>query len=428
MKLSSFPRLDIDDKDEYIKSLETSVKLMQKEIESLKKHQSNKDNSSSDTLQSIFGFHQFDKYQEILDLLHNKIKEIVDIFESAILFKLNQNKFEILDSDRISEVMKNNIKGLIEEGILDWASNLTEVKIIPNLNLDTKIGKYFLLIPLNINKSNIGLFITSTNFGAENFNDNLLLKLKNICENATLSIKNIQNKTEINSLNNKLNHLQSRIRNSSKILSQVEIAKVLSGELEEPIKIIEAHIPLIKAGVGNPTSRIISVEQQLKKLKNVLYRLNEINKNDINPDKPEKLEIKNIVDEVLLIISSQMKKNGISIKINYQDENLKIRCYKSLLEQLFIEIFLFQRDRMPDGGIISVNISNQNKKISIVINDNGVGLILDKPDSVFDPFNENGYSELYLAKQIVEQHKGKINFLTDSNTGNSFKILFPDFI
>jgi signal transduction histidine kinase len=141
-----------------------------------------------------------------------------------------------------------------------------------------------------------------------------------------------------------------------------------------------------------------------------------------------------IFEDVLKISSSQFQRDGISIETKYEDPNLRLFASKAQLQQAFLNILFFSRDTMPEGGKISIVVSNyKNKYINVLISDNGNGIDEKFVTKCFDPTFSDHYGEtkikrgLFLVKNMVEQHNGNISVLSEVGKGTAFRLSFPIF-
>jgi two-component system sensor histidine kinase VicK len=90
----------------------------------------------------------------------------------------------------------------------------------------------------------------------------------------------------------------------------------------------------------------------------------------------------------------------------------------------------------PEGGQVLVSLRQQEaKKVVLQVSDNGVGIPNALQDSVFDKFtkaNRQGTGGeitiglgLFIAKQIVELHQGKIWLESREQEGTTFYVELP---
>lgn len=89
----------------------------------------------------------------------------------------------------------------------------------------------------------------------------------------------------------------------------------------------------------------------------------------------------------------------------------------------------------PSGGTVTVLAKVENKALLIEVKDTGIGIPEEDKDRVFAKFFRaaNALSfhpdgsglGLYVAKNIVEQHGGRIWFMSEHNTGTTFYMTLP---
>ena len=89
----------------------------------------------------------------------------------------------------------------------------------------------------------------------------------------------------------------------------------------------------------------------------------------------------------------------------------------------------------PEGGKISVKITNQENKALISVKDTGIGIPKEKQEEIFSKYVQAGYltsSEhegsgigLWIVKAFVELHKGNISLTSEPMKGSEFTIELP---
>jgi signal transduction histidine kinase len=423
MNLKNVPDLNIDDKDEYIKSLESAVEKLRQENKllesSVKSDDENKYNYKN------CSFYDYNDIKSIMDAVHKEINNVFAIIESTLLF-YESNKLIKIKDIIISDKMNSNINYLEEEGIFDWINSLKTSRIIPNLNLDgTETGRFFLLVPVSLHNNVFGIFIASTDLSQSELKDDIATVIRRLCTAASLSIDYLKQKNQNEILTNKLENLEKAVIANAGLISIAEITSAVSLEMEEPIKVISGHLDMLENGIGNVEVRLKTIKKQFGKIKEVVSKITHID--DGQKEQTNVHNIAEVINDAMNLISSQMQKEGIDFKLNNELDKPNIKCKINLLTQLFLDIFLFQRSRMPDGGQISITAFNQGNKINISIIDNGIGLENDELNNIFEPFKSEKSVNLFFVKQIILSHKGKINLISDNNSGNSIKIQFPVF-
>jgi signal transduction histidine kinase len=90
-------------------------------------------------------------------------------------------------------------------------------------------------------------------------------------------------------------------------------------------------------------------------------------------------------------------------------------------------------DELPNGGNIYFDIipSEEPKGITVSIRDTGSGIDPEIQHNIFDPFfstKEDGIGlGLYICKEIIEDHVGKLSFKSELGQGTEFSLWLPAF-
>ena len=144
--------------------------------------------------------------------------------------------------------------------------------------------------------------------------------------------------------------------------------------------------------------------------------------------------IKNTVDKALSRIAPKMPE-GIQVIKHYSNVST-IYCYPEALEKMWFHLIQNAVDAIGTHGIITINIYQQDTNLIVDIIDTGEGISPKVLNKLCDPFFTTKSSPdrvglgLAVAKQIVEQHNGRISvkLLSGKMTlpGNTkFGITFP---
>lgn len=145
--------------------------------------------------------------------------------------------------------------------------------------------------------------------------------------------------------------------------------------------------------------------------------------------KMEKFELlKNILDAIRLI-DVQLKMNKIEVNVNIE-EDIHILGFANEFRQVIMNMvhnsMMAIINTNKKDGLITIEILENEKFITILINDNGGGIKIDNISKIFDPYfttREKGSGiGLYMSKMIIEHHmKGKLK-VKNHEEGTQFSI------
>jgi signal transduction histidine kinase len=143
--------------------------------------------------------------------------------------------------------------------------------------------------------------------------------------------------------------------------------------------------------------------------------------------------IDRLIDETIQLAKNQIKLSKIKIETNI-DKNLQpLYGDRKLLIQVFLNLFLNAIDAMPDGGKLSIRVSQKQKIgfISILIKDTGCGIPHHLLNSIFNPFfttkptSKGTGLGLSVSKGIIEKHGGDIVVESKVDNGTTFTVHLP---
>ena len=225
--------------------------------------------------------------------------------------------------------------------------------------------------------------------------------------------------------NNYFTNLSHELRTPLNVINSIEqlITNINSSENGIEKEKLNQYMEISRKN----TTRLLNLINNLidtTKAENGEYKLNK-----------EKHNIVHIVEEVSLSLKDSIEDKGISLIIDTDIEEKTINCDKQEIERCIINLLSNALKFTKEGGVIKVNIKDLNKKIMIIVEDNGIGIDKIYHKSIFDRFNQiidenselKGGSGLGLTitKQIIDLHKGNIYFESEINKGSKFTIILP---
>ena len=137
--------------------------------------------------------------------------------------------------------------------------------------------------------------------------------------------------------------------------------------------------------------------------------------------KKEKIELSTLIENCVQIMKPLFKKEKIEVK-NTIDFNRWISVDSNQMEQVFINLLtnsLFALAEKEDKEII-ISAELKEKRLYIIITDNGTGIEPEIEDKILLPFFTTRTSGagigLTLSKNIIEAHGGYLAFRSDENS------------
>ncbi len=152
---------------------------------------------------------------------------------------------------------------------------------------------------------------------------------------------------------------------------------------------------------------------------------------------PRPTEVTAVIDEAIALHERDLKLANITVEKSYPGP-VRVEADASQLEQVFVNLILNAYHALiPAGkGTISVEVGEGNREVEIRISDDGIGIPDAQLPRIFEPFfttKTEGREEglpglglgLWVSRQIVEDHGGRIEVQNRSGGGTTFTLTLP---
>jgi len=227
---------------------------------------------------------------------------------------------------------------------------------------------------------------------------------------------------------------EKRLTQTEKLTTMGQIATNIAHEIKNPLMGISGSVQvLMKRFKSYPTTK-----ETLSKIFEQVQRLDSTLKGLLSFSRPQtpyflKSPINEIIDQVLFFIAPQAKNNQIEILKDLSNDIPPVSLDPDQIKQVFLNIILNAVQAMPEGGQLKIATRNDNgerkKSVTVAINDTGPGISEDYKNEIFKPFFTTKVKGtglgLVISKNIVKEHGGTINFISDINSGSTFEINLP---
>ncbi len=149
--------------------------------------------------------------------------------------------------------------------------------------------------------------------------------------------------------------------------------------------------------------------------------------------KTEFFQVETLIDDTLQLAKNQIKLSKIKLEEEVEKNLPPIYGDRELLKQVFLNLFINAIDAMPNGGKLSVTVTEEKSTgfLSIRISDTGEGIPSHILGSVFSPFfttkptGKGTGLGLAVSRGIIERHGGDIEVESSIHEGATFTVHLP---
>ena len=218
------------------------------------------------------------------------------------------------------------------------------------------------------------------------------------------------------------------VKNSEKLKVSGEIAAGVAHEIRNPLTVISGFIQMMNQGNGENKQYLDIITAEIERMNGIISEFLFLSKPHVSNIKLH--DIHSILGDVILLMQTEAFFKEVKILKQPAEVPLYVYCEGSQLKQVFINLFKNSIEAMPDGGEISVQLSELSEKtIRVSIIDNGIGIPKDVLSRIGKPFfttKEHGTGlGLMISERIIEQHHGSISISSESGIGTKVDIDLP---
>lgn len=335
------------------------------------------------------------KADKELQIVEQKFKDL-EIFSRNIIENMGSGLITadltgkiIFFNKRAYEILENELsKGSIWE-ILGFRKNVNELK-------ERRAG-----FEININEKIIG---GNLSYIEDSRNPYFVILFQDITESKKMEME---------------------LKIKEKMATLGEMATFVAHEIRNPLTAISGAAQLMKEEhIGEP-ELIDIIFKESRRLKDFLTEFLETMK----PYQKMKTQVDfaEIIRNSLSLISHSRK--NIHIKGNFNDVSANVYGDERHLRTIFWNIVLNALKAMPEGGILEVNIENEEKDVKISVKDNGIGMDKEELQRIFEPFYSrfgNGHGiGMSLVWKLINEMDGKIDVKSSKGEGTEIIVTIP---
>jgi C4-dicarboxylate-specific signal transduction histidine kinase len=232
---------------------------------------------------------------------------------------------------------------------------------------------------------------------------------------------------------------QTEIARIARITTMGELAASIAHELNQPLGSIvtsgDACLRWLKATPPNIDEAKQAVEAIIRdatRASNVVVRTRKLLRR--GDRLRESLEINDVINEVLGLLEVELRRNGISLRIEKQENLPPATVDRVLLQQVLLNLIMNAMDAMRAVSdrmrVLSIRIEEQDSgSIIVIVQDSGAGVDPDHLSRIFEAFYttkaEGIGMGLTISRSIIEAHDGRLWAVANDGPGSTFCFTLP---
>jgi PAS domain S-box-containing protein len=237
---------------------------------------------------------------------------------------------------------------------------------------------------------------------------------------------------ERSKMERELREIQQALLQSEKLAAMGRLTSQIAHELNNPIYGIMNTLELLKTEIPPESKRRRILELSLSEIQ----RLSEMLRNMLSFSKPEeetrkRLSLNELLEGILLMMERQMRESNIRVVLDLDHQIPEVMASTNQMRQVMLNMFKNAKEAMPHGGILTVRTAKEDQKVSVHIQDTGVGIPEEIRNKIFEAFFTTKQKVkgvglgLSVCYGIIKDHGGEIRVESEEGKGTTFIISFP---
>ena len=238
-----------------------------------------------------------------------------------------------------------------------------------------------------------------------------------------------------------LDELQARVRSMLRLKETIDqrenFVSCLTHDLRTPLVAANRMLDLINQqafGAVNgdqqeAISNIVSSNQNMLEMLNTLLETHqyELGQKALSfiPISLSKL-IKDVVTELQALTIEK----GIALKLAIDSNTSDIKGDRLELRRVITNL-LGNAIKFTDAGTVKISLTQDSDRVIVTVKDSGIGISPQDQQTIFQRFHQGNHRRagkglgLYLCRQIINAHQGRITLESEINKGTTFTVSLP---
>lgn len=221
----------------------------------------------------------------------------------------------------------------------------------------------------------------------------------------------------------------------SRMESLVRLAGGIAHEIGNPLNAITIHLELLKKRLtGLPAIKRQELDHYVNDIQGETKRLDRIIKNFLKATRKPPLrfqlnDLNEILADALGFLKPQLEEQGIRVKFIRDSDIPPFLMDRDRLYYAFMNLIKNAMEAMVKGGSLKIAMTHKTNCAVVTLTDTGCGIEKEDLPRIFDIYyttkKEGSGLGLMMVYDAVTEHGGKIEVMSKSGKGTTFKVLLP---
>lgn len=217
-----------------------------------------------------------------------------------------------------------------------------------------------------------------------------------------------------------------------------ELVANVSHDLRTPVSSIQGFLETVLVKELDPATQQDYVRTahkhslRLNELIGELFELSTLESGNVEPQW-ENFPVMELIQDIVLDHEISARERGITLTTEAPGEHLQVRADIAMIHRLLENLIHNALKHTPEGGAITVRVTNDDDRVQVQVSDNGEGIASQDIPHIFERFYQRDSDAtgsgtglgLAIVKRIVDLHRSQIAVRSENNLGTEFSFWLP---
>lgn len=294
-----------------------------------------------------------------------------------------------------------------------------------------------LLLPLVVKGKTVGLVQLYDLNPARNFTDREMGLAHTLANQAAVALENAHLVRDLQRSLDDLKTMQSHLVRAARLSALGELSAMVAHQINNPLTTILGDAEIMAQDIPSDSplrESALAIGRAGTRAKRVVERMLNMARYE---DEARPLDVNHTIQEALELIGTQITQMGIRLEVDLALHLPAVKAVPGQLEDIWMNLLANARDAIAVqvNGTGHVRIRSgflkSKKMVEISVQDDGIGIESSDLPSIFDPFfttkpqGKGTGLGLYICRQIIQEHNGKIEVTSTPGKGTCVAVQLP---
>ncbi len=231
--------------------------------------------------------------------------------------------------------------------------------------------------------------------------------------------------------NTKFIGLMNEMISKNRLMAIGMAASKIIHDIKTPLTVIVLTAQILENLFPNSREFTESIIKQTKMIDQMVREILDFAKGQESPPIVQKVDVEHLLQEIKETYGHTLKGRNIVLKINNQVRE-SVHFDENKIRRVILNLLKNASEAITDEGLIQINATLQAGWLQISVVDDGPGIPDHITDRLFEPFVTDGKAHgtglgLAICRKIVNEHRGRLEYLPNAPRGARFDIRIPQF-